>query len=82
MAKMKGRLAKAIKYVRENMDEDDMAILQAKMNKCYNMHLIPTENLVDCNKVRDLLAEYGEENDLPESWCEEDADMADILAEL
>ncbi|MCR5066337.1 MAG: hypothetical protein K6A67_11315 [Bacteroidales bacterium] len=82
MAKMKGRLAKAIKYVRENMDEDDMAILQAKMDKCYNMHLIPNEDVMDCSKVIDLLAEYGEENDLPEEWWEEDADMADILAEL
>ena len=78
----KTRLQKAIDYVRENMDEDDMAILQAEMNKCYKMHLIPTEDVMDCSSVADLLDEYGEEHDLPERWWEEYAEMDEILVKL
>lgn len=78
----KSRLKKAIDYVKSNMDEDDMAILQAEMNKCYKMHLIPGENVMDCSKVIDLLEEYGDENDLPEGWWEEYGDIEDILVKL
>lgn len=78
----KSRLKKAIDYVKSNMDEDDMAILQAEMNKCYKMHLIPSENVMDCSKVIDLLEEYGDENDLPEGWWEEYGDIEDILVKL
>lgn len=73
---------KAVDYVRENMDEDDMAILHAEMNKCYKMHLIPDEDVMDCSRVADLLDEYGEEHDLPERWWEEYAEMDEILVKL
>jgi len=73
---------KAIKYVRENMDEDDMAILHAEMNKCYKMHLIPDSNVMDCSKVSEQLEEYGEENDLPEGWWEEYGEMDEWLVWL
>jgi len=75
-------LKKAIQYVRDNMNEDDMAILKAEINKCYKMHLIPGENTVDCSKVIDLLEEYGEENDLPEGWWMNECEIDEILAEL
>ena len=73
---------KAIAYVRENMDADDMAILRAEMNKFYNMHLIPNDGVMDCSEVIDLLEEYGEENDLPEGWWEEYGEMDEWLAKL
>ena len=72
----------ALKYVRENMDEDDMAILQAEINKSYNMHLVPTEHTVNCDKVIDLLEEYSEENNLPEGWWEEYGGIDDVLMKL
>ena len=79
---MKKMISKAVKYVRENMDEDDMAILQAKMNKCYKMHLIPGENVMDCDRVIELLDEFGEENDLEERWWEDECDLDEILTKL
>lgn len=78
----KSRIKKAIEYIRENMDEDDMAILKASMNKCYKQHLIPDEDVVDCDRVIELLDEYGEENELDERWWEEDTELSDILSEL
>ena len=74
-------LDKAIDYIRENMDEDDMAILKANMSKCYKAHLIPDDNVMDCDVVIDLLNEYGEENGLEEDWWE-DYEMSDILEKL
>lgn len=76
------QLEKAIQYVREQMDEDDMAILQAEMNKCYKWHLIPDEDVMDCSKVIDLLEEYGQDNDLPEGWWRESCEMDEILVKL
>lgn len=78
----KSEIDKAIDYVKENMDEDDMAILKAEINKSYNMHLIPTENTVNCSKVIDLLEEYGQENDLPEGWWESECEISEILVKL
>lgn len=75
-------MRQAVWYIRENMDEDDMAILKAEMNKCYKMHLIPDEDVMDCSKVIDLLEEYGQENDLPEGWWESECEIDDILVEL
>lgn len=75
-------LDKAIRYVRDNMDEDDMAILHAEMNKCYKMHLIPDNDTMDCSKVIDLLEEYGQENDLPEGWWESECEIDEILVKL
>ena len=73
---------KAIEYIRENMDEDDMAILQAEMNQCYKAHLIPGENTMDCDRVVELLNEYGQENELPERWWESECEIDEILCEL
>lgn len=75
-------LKEAVAYVREQLGEDDMAILHAGMNKCYEMHLIPNDNTMDCSKVIDLLEEYGQDNDLPEGWWESECEMDEILAKL
>ena len=64
-------LKKAVAYVRERMDEDDMSIIHAQINKCYKQHLVPTFGLVDCDSVLSLLEEYGEEHELSEGWWEE-----------
>lgn len=75
-------LDEALDYVREQMGEDDMAILKAEMNKCYKMHLIPDSDTMDCTKVIDLLEEYGDDNELPEGWWMEYGDIDDILLKL
>lgn len=79
---MTKKMEAALKYVRENMDEDDMTILKAEMNKCYKMHLVPNEDVMNCSNVIDLLEEYGQENDMPEGWWMSECEMDDILLML
>lgn len=79
---MTKRQKEALKYVRENMDADDMAILQAEINKSYKQHLVPDEHTVDCDNLIDLLEEYGEENGLPGDWWEEYGEISDWLTWL
>lgn len=74
-------LKEAIDYVREQIDEDDLSIIHAQINKCYKQHLVPTFGLVDCDSVIALLEEYGEEHDLPEGWWE-DYDDDEILLNI
>lgn len=64
-------LKEAIDYVREQIDEDDLSIIHAQINKCYKQHLVPTFGLVDCDSVLSLLEEYGEEHELSEGWWED-----------
>lgn len=75
-------LGKAIAYVKENIDEDDLACIKAEANKCWKQHLVPTENLIDCEAITDLLEEYGQENDLDERWWEEYAEIDEIINKL
>lgn len=75
-------LGKAVLYVQENIDEDDLACIKAEANKCWKQHLVPTENLIDCEPVTDLLEEYGQEHDLDERWWEEYADIDEIIGRI
>ena len=75
-------LGKAIAYVKENIDEDDLACIKAEANKCWKQHLVPNENLIDCEAITDLLEEYGQENDLEECWWEEYAGIDEIINKL
>lgn len=75
-------LREGIKYVAENIDEDDLACIKAEANKCWKQHLVPTENLIDCEAITDLLEEYGQENDLDERWWEEYAEIDEVLTRL
>lgn len=75
-------MKKAIFYVRDNMDGWELDALKAEMQGCYEMHLIPSPNVMDCSKVIDLLEEYGQENDLAEGWWESECEIDEILAKL
>lgn len=75
-------IGRAIRYVRENIDRDDLAIVRAEANKCWNMHLVPTESTMDCEAITDLLEEYGQENDLDERWWEEYAEIDEIIGRI
>ena len=79
----KTHIEMAVDYIRENMDEDDLAIVRANVNLCYKDHLVPNDNVMDCSQVIDLLEEYGEENGLDEEWWDGDGhDISDILCKL
>ena len=74
-------LREAIKYVRENMDDCDLAILKAKVDKNFTQHMNPAYG-IDDGKIIDLLEEYGQDNGLPEGWWEKYGDIDDILVKL
>jgi len=79
-------LREAIKYVRENMDDCDLAILKAKVDKNFTQHMNPAYG-IDDGKIIDLLEEFGEEHNLidedaDQEWWEKYGDIDDILVKL
>jgi len=78
----KSHIDKAIDYVRENMSLDDLAILRANIDKSYAMHLVPDEYTPGCDRVVDLLEEYGLEHLLEDRWWEDERDIDQILIEI
>lgn len=68
----------AVLYVRDQMDEDDLTILRAQVNKNYAQHNAPATG-IDDSKVIDLLEEYGEDHDLPEGWYLDEYDADDVM---
>ena len=75
-------LKKAIRYVRGNMKGWELDVLKAEMQECYEIHLIPSPNVMNCDKVIDLLEEYGQDNGLPEGWWESECEIDEILTKL
>lgn len=75
-------LREGIKYVLDNIDEDDLTCIKAEANKCWKQHLVPTEDMIDCEAIIDLLEEYGQEHDLDERWWEEYAVIDEIICKL
>lgn len=79
---MSATMREAIEYVQENMSTTDLDALKTRRAQCYEAHLVPSESVMDCSSVIDLLEEYGEENDLPEGWWESEAEIDEILLRL
>ena len=75
-------IGRAVEYIRENMEGYELDGLMADMEECYASHLIPNENVMDCDRVIELLDEFGEENDLGERWWEDECDLDEILTKL
>lgn len=71
----------ALDYVRSQLQDYELEEIRAKINSAYECHTTPTA-YDDFDNVRDLLEEYGEENDLPEGWWENEGDLDDWLYEL
>lgn len=71
----------ALDYVRSQLQDYELEEIRAKVNSAYECHTTPTA-YDDFDYVRDLLEEYGEENDLPEGWWENEGDLDDWLYEL
>jgi hypothetical protein len=72
---------KGIAYVKEQMDEDDKAILRAQMSKNYKQHNAPATG-IDDSKIIDLLEEYGQDHDLPEGWYLDEYDADEVMLML
>ena len=72
---------KGIAYVKEQLAEDDLAILRAQVSKNYKQHNAPATG-IDDSKIIDLLEEYGEDHDLPEGWYLDEYDADDVMLML
>lgn len=75
-------LKPALDYVREQLDEETVAIIRAQVDRSYRYHMAPGDCVTEDGKVIDLLEEYGQDNDLPEGWWENEGDIDDILLKL
>ena len=75
-------LDKAIDYVRENLEADELAEIRAQIDRSYRYHMAPSDCVTNDSKVIDLLEEYGADNDLPEGWWEYEGDIDDWLLKL
>ncbi len=73
-------LAKALAYVRENVDPVDIGKALETMAEYRCPFNMVDDGLAD--KIQDLLEEYGADNDLPEGWWEEFGDLDDIVYKL
>lgn len=73
---------KAIDYVREQLEQDELDEIRAQIDRSYRYHMMPSDCVTNDTKVIDLLEEYGEDNDMPEGWWEEYGDIDDILLRL
>ena len=68
----------AVKYVKDNMQSEDLVIISAQIDKNYNQHMNPAYN-IDDGRIIDLLEEYGQDHELPEGWWEDECDIDDIV---
>lgn len=75
-------LKPALDYVREQLGEETVAVIRAQVDRSYSYHMAPGDCVTDDGSVIDLLEEYGEDNDLPEGWWENEGDIDDILLKL
>ena len=73
---------KAIDYVREQLEPDELAEIRAQIDRSYRYHMNPSDCVTNDAKVIDLLEEYGFDNDLPEGWWENEGDIDDWLLKL
>ena len=75
-------LKPALDYVREQLGEETVAVIRAQVDCSYRYHLAPGDCVTDDDRVIDLLEKYGQDNDLPEGWWENEGDIDDILLKL
>lgn len=71
-------MKQAVKYVNEQLEPEDIAIICATVDINFNCHLNPSYGM-DEGKIIDLLEEYGQDNDLSEGWWMEECDIDDIV---
>lgn len=69
-------------YLREQLEADELAEIRAQIDRSYRYHMMPSDCVSNDNKIIDLLEEYGQDNDLPEGWWENEGDIDDWLLKL
>lgn len=70
----------AVDYLKEELGEDDRAVIEAQATVAWNHHM-PIQTDYD-DQIEDLLREFGECYDLPEDWWANDYDLEDFIKEL
>lgn len=73
---------RALAYVREQLGPETLAIIKAQVDRSYSYHMAPSNCVTEDCKVIDLLEEWGEDNDMPEGWWENEGDIDNILLKL
>lgn len=75
------KMKEALDYMRSQLEDYELDVYCTHINASYEMHSTPTA-CYDFDHIRDLLDEYGADNDLEEGWWEEYGDLDDWLYEL
>lgn len=73
----KSNLQQALDYVREQMDDDKLAVVRAQRNHNW-VHRMLVQTDYD-EEIFDLLEEWGEEHGLSEEWWSAYVEFDDIL---
>lgn len=77
---MESEINKAVAYVSNNMDADELKVIKAQVNLAWETRQQITTSYDD--EVEDLMEEFGEDNDLPEGWWLNDCELDEILIKL
>ena len=77
---MESEVNKAVAYVSNNMDADELKVIKAQVNLAWETRQQITTSFDD--EVEDLMEEFGEENDLPEGWWLNDCELDEVLIKL
>lgn len=77
---MESEINKAVAYVSNNMDADELKVIKAQVNLAWETRQQITTSYDD--EVEDLMEEFGEENDLPEGWWLNDCELDEVLIKL
>ena len=78
---------KAIDYVQENLEADELAEIRAQVDRSYRYHMMPSDCVTNTDRVIELLGEYGMDyedvsEDEAEDWWSPHLDLDDILLRL
>jgi len=78
---------KAIDYVKENLEADELAEIRAQVDRSYRYHMMPSDCVTGTDRVIELLGEYGRDyedvgEDNADCWWEPHIDLDDILLRL
>lgn len=76
MSTLNEEVVNAINFVRDNIKP-----FEIEAGWYYIANRQPLPSTIN-NKICDLLEEYGDDNDLPEGWWENDCEIEDIFMEL
>lgn len=78
---------KAIDYVRQQLEPDELAEIRAQVDRSYRYHMMPSDCVTSTDKVIELLGEYGKDyedvsEDSAEDWWSPHIDIDDLLLRL